>query len=197
MRSQKSRIILIVMIVSLALTAVAPTAVVAQENETSTPQTPDPPTDTPEPTETSNSTQYQLQINDDTRIVNSSWDRGTVTFVVESDISQLIVVTDSSIDMQAQKAGEVPQLHTAVPKGRSKISFTVQNPREAVVTVNSKKDLIFLSPGRGSSTIIGGPWTVSDARAAGVGTALGISIVTMFIVLRRIRSPAENGERIA
>lgn len=148
-------------------------------------------------TESNNSNEYQQIIDEDTRIVSSSWDRGQVTILVESDKLQTLTITDGSIDLQAQKSGVVPRKFPRVTEGRTEVTFTVSNPGDAAVTVAASRKMIFLSPGRGGSAIIGGPWSANDVRASAVGSVISVSIVTMFFVFRRIRSPSKEGDRIA
>lgn len=211
-------IVVLIGVVSLLATGAA----AAQENTTSTDQTttaepkttetastqpadtetatPESRTENPRTAENESDqdeTTYLIEIDQFTRIVNSSWSDGTVTFIVESDKRQRIKITDSSIDVQAHEAVDIPQARHRLPEGRTEVTFTVTNPGSSAITVATPRGMVGLSPGKGSGALIGGPYTASDAQASGVGVGLSISLLVMFKVLRRLRSNGGIAERVA
>lgn len=151
----------------------------------------------PETESDQDETVYQIAIDKDTRIINSSWSDGTVTFLIESDKRQRIKITDSSINIQAHEAVDIPQARHTIPVGRTEVTFSVENPGNAGITVATTRGMIGLSPGDGTTTLIGGPYTASDAQASGLGVGISISLIVLIKVLRRLRTSGGNAERIA
>lgn len=48
-----------------------------------------------------------------------------------------------------------------------------------------------------SSTIVTGPFTASDAQAAGLGGGVGVAIVTIYLVAKVVYGRNEEPERVA
>lgn len=188
---------LLTIVVLFGLIAAAPIGATAQEST---------PTETPTSTPASssstssdeNQTEYLIELDENTRVVSQNWEDGTVSFLVESDRSQQLVVTDASIDIQSHEAVNIPQNRQRIPEGRTRVNFSVTNPRDAAITIGTRRALNGLSPGTGGgSALIGGPWGPSDAQAAGVGVGISISIVTFVMVVRRTRGKGLKPERKA
>ena len=193
-------------VVGLAILLVASlgsAAIVAAETPTET-ETPTPtPTETPTPTATPTPTPtptpdepddepgatsveevdvgevetYQIEIDSQTRIVESDWSGSTVTFIVEADRPTQISTTDASINLQRHDAVNIPRASTRVPQGTTEISFTVSHERSAAVTVGTSRGLVGLSPGDGDGWFDRAP-TWFDVRIAGATAAFG-GIVAM------------------
>lgn len=101
---------------------------------------------------------YQIAIDDQTRIVSSEWDGATVTMVVEADVPRRITVTDASQEISG--AIDIRRTRTTVPGGqRAEISFEVENPSDAAVTVQSGEGIVGLGSGGSSGSWFDGPAT--------------------------------------
>ena len=140
----------------------------AEPTSTPTPE----PTSTPTPTEESrdNST-YQIAIDDDVRVVSSSWSNGKLTAVVEADRAKQLVITDASKDLTRYEATDIRRSRLTLPSGRTEVTFQVAKPSSAAVTAATSDGIVGLSPGDGSGWFDrAAEWL--DVRAAGAGAGV-------------------------
>lgn len=145
------------------------------------------PTLTPEPTPTPTETPVSdsrsdgnvsvlVEIDSNTRILDSSWDDGTVTYLVERDPGSdrdTLVTTDASIRLQDYEARSIPQQRQRIGPGTHEVTFTVERSSSAAVTVGTSRGLVSLSPGDGLGWFSrAAAWV--DVRVAAVFALLGV-----------------------
>jgi len=138
---------------------------------------------------------YLIEIDSNTRIVESTWNDGTVSFVVEVDESTTITVTDASIPLQDHEAVDIPRKTQRVPEGRTEISFSVTEPSNAAVTVAAERGLVGLSPGEPS--LFSGSASWSDVQLAAVSGAFSVALVAIVVVIRTVLGRTDSPERVA
>ena len=174
------RTTLIAVLLLLAFVAV-PSVAAAQADPTSTPS--------------AEQETYLIEIDSDTRIVESTWIDGTVSFVVEADQPTTITVTDASIPLQDHDAVDIPRKTQRVPEGRTEITFSVTEPSNAAVTVAAERGLVGLSPGEPS--LFSGSASWSDVQLAAVSGAASLAIVAIIVVIRTVLGRTDSPERVA
>jgi hypothetical protein len=175
-----NRTTLVAVLLLLAFVA-APSVAAAQED--------------PTPTPSAEQETYLIEIDSDTRIVESTWNDGTVSFVVEADESTTITVTDASIPLQDHDAIDIPRKTQRVPEGRTEISFSVTEPSNAAVTVAAERGLVGLSPGEPS--LFSGSASWSDVQLAAVSGAFSVAMVAIIVVIRTVLGRTDSPERVA
>jgi hypothetical protein len=167
----------------------------ATATSTATPTATPTSTSTATPARNDENTTYLIELEPGVRIVESSWNSGTVTFLVESDSSTTITVTDASIPLEDYDAVDIPQKRQKIPEGRTEITFSVSEPSSAAVTVASPNGLVGLSPG--SPSLFSGTASWSDVQLAAVSGAAGVGIVAIIVVIRTVLGRTDSPERVA
>lgn len=138
---------------------------------------------------------YEIAIDDQTRVVSSSWDDGIVTMVVEADVPRRVTVTDASQEISG--AIDIRRTRTTVPGGqRAEISFEVENADNAAVTVQAGEGIV----GLGKQSNAGydpGPVPFSAAVIGVALASVGTGGATFVLVRRRRETDEKTVERVA
>jgi len=127
------------------------------------------------------------------RLCSSDYVDGQAVLVLDSDQRDRVTVTE------AVALNEPRELHrqSFVVDGKTEIRMpVVPSGGRAGVTVDDGSTLYGI-PLQTDSTLIGGPFTATDAQAAGLGGGLGVALVTIFLVAKRVYGRTEEAERLA
>ena len=152
-------------------TAEPPSTPTPASTEAETPSETVTPEPTSTPTERSDNSTYQIAIDDDVRVVSSSWSDGELTALIEADRPSTLVVTDASKDLTRYEATNIKRQRVDLPHGTTEVTFTVEKPSSAAVTAATSDGIVGLSPGDGSGWFDrAAEWV--DVRAAAGGAAV-------------------------
>ena len=127
------------------------------------------------------------------RLCSADYVDGDAVLVLDSDIRDRVTVTEAVALGQARELNR----DSFIVDGRTelRLSVTPSNGR-AAVTVDDGS-VLYGVPLEAGSSIVAGPFTASDAQAAGVGGALGVALTTLYLVARRVYGKSEESERVA
>lgn len=126
-------------------------------------------------------------------LCSADYDDGVAILVLEGDRRERVTITEA---VALTEPGELNR-ESFIVDGRTEIRFAVSPSNGAAgVTIDDGSTLYGL-PLEASEPLIAGPFTASDAQAAGLGGALSVSVFTLFLVLRAARGESDGGERIA
>lgn len=175
----------------LLASAVVPGAVVAQQNETSEPGVSvvlhdenDPDVcEAPETIDRHTSLCHVYTESD-----------GRAVLIIESERTQRVTITDSASFMSG---GEIPRKRVTLREGTNTVRFPVTVHRGFAGVSIDTGGVLFGVPVESRTTLIGGPWTYADAQIAALGGASSVALVSVVLVMRRIRGKNTEPERIA
>lgn len=140
------------------------------------------------------------QITPDVHYSDVNYVGGTmhVTFHVHSDRPQSIALLDSG----AALTEGATLRHERLMPGETRISMdveevSIEGTDMALMSV-TVDDRVYPITSEGEATgLIGGPWGPSDAQAAGVGGAVGVTIALVYVVLKAALGRGEEVQQIA
>jgi len=159
---------------------------------------PEIPTHTPSPDAGQNQTHER--IDNATVLVSSSFDNGTATVVIESEIPQEIVLSDAGDFVQG---GEVDQRTVFLEPGeRARISMPVTKTNGFAGLSISTQETLYAVPLENESTTEQVSWFQSEStwrtvQTAAVGGASGVLVVALLLAYRLRDGGKERTERIA
>jgi len=133
-------------------------------------------------------------IDDQTVLVETEVRGDTAILTFESDTSQSLTITDAAF----RERGTLERYTRVIDDGRStvRVPLSTVNGRAAVV-IEVDSGAHYALPLRTSPVFIGGPWTASDTRIAAGAAGLSVSIVSILMVIRYLRTKNHTVERIA
>ena len=121
------------------------------------------------------------------------YDEGHAVLEFDSDRRERVTVTEA---VALDEFREINR-QSFVLDGRTTVRMPLDlNGASGGVTVDDGSTLYGI-PVRGSEALFTGPWSSSDAQAAGIGGASSVALVTLLLVLRAVRGKSEGGERVA
>ncbi|MUW13736.1 hypothetical protein GJ633_02985 [Halorubrum sp. CBA1125] len=164
----------------LVATAFATGAVAAQENTTANAST----NATEECTE---------RINQYTAICSAELDGSDVVIDIYTEGPQTVVVTEAF----RKGSGILEQRRVRLDEGRNTVRLTVTVDGGSEGVTIAAGDVLYQKEVRTSSTIVAGPFTASDAQAAGLGGGVGVALVTLYIVAKVVYGRNQESERLA
>ena len=174
------RTIFIALTALVAAALLLPGAAVAQTDETNE-TAPDP---AAECTET---------INQYTAICDARLEGSEVVIDLYTEGPQTVVVTEAF----RRGSGELNQRQVSLDEGRNTVRLTVTVDRGPEGVTIAAGDVLYQKQVDGSDPIIAGPFTASDAQASGIGGALGVALMTLYLVANKVYGKSEEPERIA
>ncbi|WP_256412387.1 hypothetical protein [Halorubrum rubrum] len=132
-------------------------------------------------------------INEYTAICDADLNGSDVVIDVYTEGPQTIVVTEAF----RKGSGVLNQRRISLDAGRNTIRFrvTVDGGSEGVTIAAGQ--VLYQKEVKTSSTIVAGPYTASDAQAAGLGGGFGVAVVTVWIVAKVVYGRTEEPERLA
>lgn len=163
----------------LLVTALATGGVAAQDNSTAN--------------QTNATEQCTERINEYTAICSAELDGSDVVIDIYTEGPQTVVVTEAF----RKGSGELAQRRVSLDAGRNTIRLTVTVDGGSEGVTVAAGDVLYQKEVQTSSTIVAGPFTASDAQAAGLGGGAGVAIVTIFLVAKVVYGRAEDPERLA
>ncbi|MFA9516333.1 hypothetical protein ACERIT_03805 [Halopenitus sp. H-Gu1] len=97
-----------------------------------------------------------------------------------------------------QQTGELSRQQFLLTDGRNTVRLRLSQEADGDIGVTiDTGDVLYGKVIEHDSALIGGPWSSSDAQAAGIGGALSVSITTIWLVIRRLRGRDMSPERVA
>jgi len=118
---------------------------------------------------------------------------GEAVLVVDSETRDRITVTEAVTLTEAREL----RRDSFIVDGKTEVRLPVRSSNgRAAVTVDTG-DVLYGIPVRTENTLIGGPFTASDAQAAGLGAGLGVALMTIYLVARTVYGRTEEPERLA
>ena len=146
-------------------------------------------------TESDGNETYLIEVGSSLRVVSASWSDGEVTAVLDADRSQMVTITDASVNLQEYESYDIKRQQTRVPEGRSEVTFLVDNPDNAAVTLATSEGIVSLSPGDGGIGLFSGPATWADVRSAALGGGIaGLGLVLLIGWIEVAASTDEHEE---
>ena len=126
-------------------------------------------------------------------LCSAEYDGDAATLVLDSDNRESITVTEAVSLTEPRELNR----RSFVVNGRTEIRFAVEpSSGQAGVTIDDGETLYGV-PLETTSTIVAGPFTASDAQAAGLGGGVGVAVVTVFLVAKVVYGRSEEPERLA
>lgn len=174
-----------ILLVLVVLLAVAPLGATAQEDNAS---------------DVANASAPESVVQVDKLTVVSDYEirDGNLWIQFRSDGGNTLSITETAQDGGAT---QVRVRTVDIPRGVSSVTIDLFRSSEASVLITSR---LSLQQNSGTTIsvdsaepLIAGPFTASDAQAAGLGGALSVSMFTLFLVLRAARGESDGVERIA
>jgi len=127
------------------------------------------------------------------RLCSAEYVDGEAVLLLDSDQRDRVTVTE------AVALSEPRELHrqSFIVDGKTEIRMAVvpSNGR-AGVTIDDGTTLYGI-PLRTGTALVAGPFTASDAQAAGLGGGIGVAVVTVFLVAKVVYGRTEDPERLA
>jgi hypothetical protein len=176
----RSTFFVLLALVAVGSIAVAPVA--AQDNTTAT---------------ANNSTEIAPgcteTINEYTAICDAELNGSDVVIDVYTEGPQTVVITEAF----RKGSGELNQRRVSLAAGRNTIRHrvTVDGGSEGVTIAAGQ--VLYQKEVKTTSSIVAGPFTASDAQAAGLGGGFGVAVVTVWIVAKVVYGRTEEPERLA
>ncbi|WP_418284895.1 hypothetical protein [Halorubrum sp. DTA46] len=161
----------------LVATALATGGVAAQDNSTAT-------------NETESCTE---RINEYTAICDAELDGSDVVVTIHTEGPQTIVVTEAF----RRGSGELTQRHVDLDAGVNTVRLTVTVDGGSEGVTIAAGDTLYQKEVTTSDELIGGPFTATDAQAAGIGGGLGVAILTVYLVAKAVYGRDQEPERLA
>jgi hypothetical protein len=180
-----------IILITLLVVGLLATPVAAQET-TSTPATSSTnQTSTPEPAKPT----YAGEIDPATRIVDYRIEGGTLTLTLESDIPQIVVLTDSYAPLdEGAGVSNIPQKRTTIPKGRSEVTISAESYQgEIGVAVATTRGAVFISSGDIDNSSPFNGLSGGQGLFAGVFIAFGMTTLAGYRYMKREGGSPESG----
>jgi len=140
-----------------------------------------------------NQTIYQT-IDEDTRVLSMEYDDGTTVLQIESDIPQLITITDAG---SLYEGGTIPREQTHVDPGDTAVIRIPSNEVDGQVgvAIDTKNDFVGVILNT-DDALIGGPWTKNDVRLSAIAGLLGGLLIVGTVAYRRVHGSNHDQERV-
>ncbi|AFD04017.1 ORF6 [Halorubrum pleomorphic virus 6] len=127
------------------------------------------------------------------RLCSADYVDGEAVLIVDSETRDRVTVTEAANLNQPRELNR----DSFIVDGKTEIRLAVRSTNgRAAVTIDTGA-VLYGVPVRTENTLIGGPFTASDAQAAGLGGGLGVAAVTIFLVARTVYGRTEEPERMA
>lgn len=133
-------------------------------------------------------------IDQDTAICQATVSDDSAQLLIYSDRHQTITISDAGAFFEG---GTVNQQTQTMQPGLNRVEMRVTTYEGFSGVSVSTDSTLYALPLEDLSTLIGGPWTAQDSQLAGLGAALGVSLVSVLIVLQTIIGRSDEPERIA
>lgn len=170
------------LLVALVAVAIATGGAAAQENVTIS---------VDDSNETEQCTEY---IDRNTRLCDADLDDGTAVLTIESDRPQSVTLTDAGGFVDG---GQVDRSTQRLFEGTNTVRVPVTEADGFAGVSIETNEVLYAIPLEHSSTMLGGPWSATDAQLAGLGAALSVSFVSLFLAIQAITGRADEPERKA
>ncbi|WP_218055027.1 hypothetical protein [Haloparvum sedimenti] len=143
-------------------------------------------------TETEQPTDCTQWIDNRTAICSVDLEGDVAVLELYSEGTQKVTLTEAM-----QGDGELARQEFLLTEGHNTIRFSINHASETVGVTIDTGDVLYGKIVEQGGTLVGGPWGVSDAQAAGAGGAVGVAVVTLLLVLKRVYGRDEHAERVA
>ena len=147
-----------------------------------------------------NQTTYELVVpgDPDTKVVSFDYANDMMELVIEADTPTPITLTAAPESTGETSTGTGYVQNQVISDGRTSMSIRSPNGVVWISTRDSVQAGKFGYVRASTSSFpIPGPWDAADARNAGLGAALSVSVVTLVLAWKRQFSDSPGGERIA
>lgn len=147
-----------------------------------------------------NATAPESVVQVDTLTVVSDYElrNGDLWIEFRSEGGNTLSITETA---QSDGATQVRVRTVDIPRGTSTVTVNVFDSAQASVLITSR---LSLQQNSGTTLavdsadpLIAGPFTATDAQAAGVGAGLGVAITTLYMVAKVVYGRNEQPERMA
>ena len=132
-------------------------------------------------------------INPYTSICDAELDGSDVVIDIHTEGPQTIVVTEAF----RKGSGVLNQRTIRLDEGLNTIRLTVTVDGGSEGVTIAAGDVLYQKEVKVSSTLVSGPFTASDAQAAGLGGGIGVAFVTVFLVAKVVWGRNQESERLA
>ena len=127
------------------------------------------------------------------RLCSADYVDGEAVLLLNSDTRDRVTVTEAVALTESREL----RRDSFIVDGKTEIRMPVQPSNgRAGVTIDDGTTLYGV-PLETTSTIVAGPFTASDAQAAGLGGGAGVAVVTIFLVAKVVYGRSEEPERLA
>jgi len=127
------------------------------------------------------------------RLCSAEYVDGEAVLLLDSDTRDRVTVTEAVALTEAREL----RRDSFIVDGKTEIRMRVQPSNgRAGVTIDDGTTLYGV-PLRTGTALVAGPFTASDAQAAGLGGGLGVAVVTIFLVAKVVYGRTEEPERLA
>ena len=161
----------------LLATAFATGGVAAQDNSTATNET----------------RQCTEAINQYTHICDAELDGSDVVITLHTEGPQTVTITEGF----RRGSGVLSQRSVSLDAGINTVRLTVTVDGGSEGVTIAAGDTLYQKEVKTSSELIGGPFTASDAQAAGIGGGLGVALLTIYLVAKAVYGRNQESERLA
>jgi len=137
---------------------------------------------TPEPGNATDACPEPEAIDRNVELCSADLDGGVAVLTFRADRTEVITLADAGAD-----SGIIPTRDVALQAdGTTTVRFPVTktDSGESGVTIDTAR-VLYLKKLSEPNVLIGGPWTITDARVAGLGSAAGTLFGALVTVLRR------------
>lgn len=118
---------------------------------------------------------------------------GEAVLLLDADRRERITVTEAVPITEHREINR----DSFIVDGRTEVRLPVQAVNGAAGVTIDDGTTLYGVPLETSSTLIGGPFTASDAQAAGIGGGVGVALVTVYLVAKVVYGRTEKPERLA
>ena len=181
----------IILITLLVVGLLAAPAAAQETTSTPAPSSTNQTTSTPEPAKPT----YAGEIDPATRIVDYTITDGTLTLTLESDVPQIIILTDSYAPLdEGAGVSNIPQKRTTIPRGRSEVTISAESYQgEIGVAVATTRGAVFISSGDIDQSSPFNGLSGGQGLFAGVFIAFGMTTLAGWRYMKREGGSPESG----
>lgn len=126
-------------------------------------------------------------------ICGAELDGNELVIELETEGQQNVVLTEAF----RKGSGVLNQRTVLLDEGRNTVRLAVTVDGGAEGFTIASGGVLYQREVKADGSLFGGPWTASDAQAAGLGGAISVALVTLLLVLSAVSGRSEGGERVA
>jgi hypothetical protein len=127
------------------------------------------------------------------KLCSADYVDGEAVLVLDSQTRDRVTVTEA-VDLSTPRE---LRRDSFIVDGKTEIRLPVRSSNGRAGVTLDTGDVLYGIPVRTENTLIGGPFTASDAQAAGLGAGLSVALMTIYLVARTVYGRTEEPERMA